>query len=100
MQAGYNPVWRSAHASWFNWLEGSAPFFWNWSEAYQREIHNGQRHFLVGTLPVFTKPQRDAALHKLMRKKVVHVRKWGSISIKTVVSGTHYFLVPKGLDNI
>jgi hypothetical protein len=35
-----------------------------------------------------------------MRKKVVQVRKWGYISAGTVVSGTHYFLVPKGLDDI
>jgi hypothetical protein len=81
-------------------LEGSAPFFWNWSEAYQREICNGQRHFLTGPLLVFTKPQKrhwDAALHKLMQKKVVQVRKQGYVSAGTVVSGTHYFLVPKGL---
>ncbi len=41
MQAGYNAVWWSAHASWFDWLEVLVPFFWNWSEAYQREIRNG-----------------------------------------------------------
>jgi hypothetical protein len=56
MQAGYNAVWWSAHASWFDWLEVLVPFFWNWSEAYQREIHNGQHHFLMVPLPVFMKP--------------------------------------------
>ena len=40
------------------------------------------------------------ASHKLMRKKVVQVRKWGYISSRPVVSGTHYFSVPKGLDDI
>ncbi len=35
-----------------------------------------------------------------MRKKVVQVRKRGYISSGPVVSGTHYFFVPKGLDDI
>ena len=35
-----------------------------------------------------------------MRKKVVQVRKWGYISSGPVASGTHYFSVPKGLDDI
>jgi hypothetical protein len=35
-----------------------------------------------------------------MQKKVVQVRKWGYISAGIVVSCTHYFLVPMGLDNI
>ena len=45
IRAGHNAIWQSAHTSWFEWLEGSAPFFWNWSEPYQREICNGQQHF-------------------------------------------------------
>jgi hypothetical protein len=52
---------------------------------------------------VFLKAQkrhRDAASHELMRKKVVQVRKSGYVSAGPVVSGTHYFSVPKGLDDI
>jgi hypothetical protein len=30
VEAGHNAVRRSANASWFEWLEGSAPLFWNW----------------------------------------------------------------------
>ncbi len=103
MRAGHDAIRRSAQASWFEWLEGSAPFFWNWSEAYQREVRDGQRHFLTGPLPVFLKSQkrhRDAASHELMRRKVVQVRKRGYISSEPVVSGTHYFSVPKGLEGI
>ena len=48
MHAGHYAIW---------WLEGSAPFFWNWSEPYQREIRDGQQHFLMGPFPVFMKPQ-------------------------------------------
>ena len=44
VRAGHDAIRRSAHASWFEWLEGSAPFFWNWSEAYLREVRDGQQH--------------------------------------------------------
>ena len=27
MRAGHNAIWQSAHVSWFEWLEGFAPFF-------------------------------------------------------------------------
>jgi hypothetical protein len=40
------------------------------------------------------------ALHELMCKKVVQVRKRGYISSGPVVRGTHYFSVPKGLDDV
>jgi hypothetical protein len=103
VKAGCDAIWQSAHASWFEWLEELAPFFWNWSEAYQRDVRDGQRHFLTGPLPVFMKVQkwhRDAASHELMQKKVVQVMKQGYVSAGTVVSSTHYFSMPKGLDDI
>ncbi len=103
VRAGHDAIRRSAHASWFEWLEGSAPFFWNWGEDYQKDIRDGQRHFLTGPLPVFLKTQKrhkDPVSHELMRMKVVQVRRRGYVSAGPVVSGTHYFSVPKGLDDI
>ena len=58
VRAGHDAIRRSAHASWFEWLKGLAPFFWNWSEAYQRDVQDGQQHFLTGPLPVFLKSQK------------------------------------------
>ncbi len=101
--AGHDAVWRSAQASWFEWLKGSAPFLKTWSEAYQRDVRNRQQHFLTGPLSVFMKPKkrhREAASYKLMRKMVVQVRKRGYVIPEPVVSGTHYFSLPKGLENI
>ena len=103
LHSGQDAVYRSAYASWFEWLKGPAPFFWNWNEAYQRDVRDGQRYFLTGPLPVYTKPQkrrRDPVSHELMRAKVVKVRKRGYVSPGVVTNGTHYFSVPKGLDDI
>ncbi len=48
VEAGHDAVRQSVNASWFEWLEGSAPLFWNWSERYQREVRDGQPHFMTG----------------------------------------------------
>jgi hypothetical protein len=42
VEAGHDAVRWSVNASWFEWLEGSAPLFWNWPERYQREVRDGQ----------------------------------------------------------
>ncbi len=36
--AGHDALRRSTNASWFEWLEGLAPFFWNWGAQYQRGL--------------------------------------------------------------
>ena len=35
IQAGHDALRRSANVSWFEWLKGLAPFFWNWGVEYQ-----------------------------------------------------------------
>ena len=99
VEAGHDAVRRSANASWFEWLEGSAPLFWNWPERYQREVRDGQPHFMTGIPgPPFLQAQskhKDPTKHELMRAKVVKVRKLDYISTGEVVSGTHFFSVDK-----
>ena len=104
VEAGQDAVRRSANASWFEWLEGSAPLFWNWPERYQREVRDGQPHFMMGVPgPPFLQAQskhKEPAKHELMRAKVVKVRKLDYISSGEVVSGTHFFSVDKGETDI
>jgi hypothetical protein len=101
--AGHDALGRSANASWFKWLEGLAPFFWNGGAQYQRGLQDGQPHYFTGPFPSFMQPQKghkDPAKHKLMQAKVVQVRKRGYILPGKVVEGTHYFCVDKGADDI
>ena len=62
--------------SWWDWVLGSTPFFWNWPARYCEEVKDGQRHFLIGEFGSFVRPQlacktpRDT---KLVRNKVVAV---------------------------
>ena len=96
----YDAIHRCADASWFDWCKGSAPLFWNWGLAYQREVRDGQPHFMMGTPgKPFLREQskaKDPLKHELMRNKVVQVQRRGYIKPGEVTSGTHYFCVDKG----
>jgi hypothetical protein len=104
VEAGYDAIHRCADASWFEWSKGSAPLFWNWGPEYQREVRDGQPHFMMGTPgePYLRKQSKakDPLKHELMRKKVVEVRRRGYIKPGEVTSGTHYFCVDKGETDI
>jgi hypothetical protein len=102
--AGLDALRRCANASWFEWLEGSAPIYWNWPRMYQKEVRDGQQHFFMGLFgPPWLRPQRsirEADQHEMMRAKVVKVRKLDYITTGPVRSGTHFFCFPKGDTNI
>ncbi|KAL3791415.1 hypothetical protein ACHAW5_005789 [Stephanodiscus triporus] len=100
VDAGFDAIHRCADATWFEWPKGSALLFWNWGPEYQREVRDGQPHFMTGTFGIpFLRKQakaRDPLKHELMRAKVVQVRQRQYIKPGKVVSGTHYFCVDKG----
>ena len=104
VEAGFDAIRRCANSSWFEWLEGSAPLFWNWPEEYQREVRDGQPHFLVGGFgPPYLRHQskhKDPAKQELMRAKVVKVRRLEYIKAGTINSGTSFFSVDKGATDI
>jgi hypothetical protein len=101
---GLDALRRCANASWFEWLEGSAPIYWNWPWTYQKEVRDGQQHFFMGLFgPPWLRPQRsarEADQHEMMRAKVVKVRKLYYITTGPVRSGMHFFCFPKGDTNI
>jgi hypothetical protein len=104
VEAGFDAIHRCADATWFEWSKGSALLFWNWGPEYQREVRDGQPHFMTDSAgtPFLRKQSkaRDPHKHKLMRAKVVQVRQRGYIKPGRVVSGTHYFCVDKGTSDI
>jgi len=77
VEAGFNAIRRCENSSWFEWLEGSAPLFGNWPQEYQKDVRDGQPHFLAGSFgPPYLRPQskhKNPAKQELMRAKVVKV---------------------------
>ena len=93
---------KSSEASWWEWDEGSALYFWRWNGRWRRWARDGQPHFLVGDLPNFHTPQRSpssAEEGQVVSKKVNKVRRRLYIEPGLVRSLTHMFPVPKGLDD-
>ena len=38
VEAGLDAIRRCANSSWYEWLEGYAPLFWNWPQEYQKDV--------------------------------------------------------------
>ncbi len=95
---GHDAIQHCANANWFEWLKGSAPLFWNWLRKFQKEVRDGQPHYLTGTFRApYLKAQsrhKDPAKHKLMRAKVVNVRRqdyigageWSATPVSSVLT--------------
>jgi hypothetical protein len=75
VEAGLDTIRHCTNASWFEWLEGPVPLFWNWPKRYQKEVRDCQPHYLMRPFgPLFLGPQskhKDPAKQELMRVKVV-----------------------------
>ncbi len=71
VEAGHDVIHCCTDATWFEWPKGLAPLFWNWGPEYQKEVRDGQPHFMTGTLIMpFMRKQakaRDPLKQELMR---------------------------------
>ena len=100
---GSDAVRRALKSSWWEWEEGSSPFYWRWPSWYQRYIRDGIRFPLKSTPPEYLIPQadeRDKKTKALMTKKLHKVIERGYIGKGEVKSLTSFFSVRKGNDDI
>jgi hypothetical protein len=103
LSAGCECISRAWNSSWWEWADGSRPFFWRWPLEYRHQIRDGHRLWIRGTLPRWLVPQRpkpDPQVRKQIRTKLCTVRQRGYIVSGPVLSLTSYFAVPKGDDDI
>jgi hypothetical protein len=96
--AGLECITRSCGSTFWEWTEGSRPFFWRWPLHYRKTIKEGHPLWVKETLPRWRIPQRretNQALQENIKKKLESVRTKGYISPGPVISLTLYFAVPK-----
>mmetsp|Transcript_15422 Transcript_15422/g.21971 ORF Transcript_15422/g.21971 Transcript_15422/m.21971 type:complete len:400 (+) Transcript_15422:439-1638(+) len=94
---------RSSNSSWWEWTEGSFPFFWRWPAWYQTHIREGCAPWLSGDIPKCRIPQqkdKDEKVCEGMRKKLEVPIAKGYLELGLILSLTSFFAVPKGLDDI
>ena len=102
---GKQAVGKAADTSFWEWENGSFPYFWRWQPEIMKDLRDGTSLWCYeDKLPKNTKRQRmprDLGIFELMVEKIVKVQrrnyigKWGNI-----VNLSHYFPVPKGENDI
>jgi hypothetical protein len=88
-----------SEASWWEWDEGLAPFYWRWLKEYQATIQDGLEVWFSGEKPSWKRLQRvekNAETKKKVVEKISTVRKRKYIDAGDVASLTDFFSVPKG----
>ena len=103
LEAGRDCLVRAGEADWWEWLDGSRPFFWRWPKNARTDIRDGMRMWQTTSPPTSRHPQpppKDEYLKAKMRDKLKTVRKRRYICKGGVKNTTTYFGVPKGEDDI
>jgi hypothetical protein len=54
---GSECIQRHAQSTWWTWDNGSRPFFWRWPPEYLAVIWDGLPIHMLGTPPLYDKPQ-------------------------------------------
>jgi hypothetical protein len=101
--AGMDCLHRSRHSEWWDWADGSRPFYWRWPEEYREIIRDGLPIWELDTLPSWFVPQRAERvtyMHLAVCAKLIVVRRRRYIIPGTVRSLTSLFAVPKGETDI
>ena len=103
--AGLCALRHSALASWWDWDEGSSPFFWRMPDpGWMVDMRDGVKPMWIGPPPSYRKSQRpnaDPAHLALEKKKIGKVRRRGYIAPTAGIrSLTSFFSVPKGPTDI
>ncbi len=102
-EAGEDAILRVKRASFWEWTDGSTPFFWRWQPEVQKDMRDGSKIWKKGDLPSFRQKQslpKDKSVLAKIREKIQKVRDRRYILGGMVRSLTSFFHVSKGEDDI
>ena len=100
---GCDALLRALRSSWWEWEDGSAPFYWRWPKWYQGHIRDGISFPFSRPAPRYMQPQRsvnDTRRRQLIINKLSKVLERRYMGAGMVKSLTAFFDVPKGKDDI
>ena len=102
--AGIAALVHASHASWWDWDQGSAPFFWRFPIEWQVPVRDGLPPCFTGEPPVYTKAQRppsDPNVKAKEKEKISKVRARGYICGFTgILALLNFFSVSKGTHDV
>ena len=102
-EVGRECLGKAAAATWWEWSNGSTPFFWRWPLHARTLVRDGHPPFFLSPPPRNVKPQRsepDEGIRQQILQKIQKVIQKGYIAKGEVISLTSYFAVPKGTDDV
>jgi hypothetical protein len=103
LRSGRECLWHAMEAEWWEWSQGSRPFFWRWPSSLRDLARDGFPPYISSVLPQYTRPQpveRDAQVRQKVATKLAVVHDKRYVCKGTVTSLTSYFSVPKGDQDI
>jgi hypothetical protein len=90
---------RAATYYWWDWQDGSRPFFWKWSIEYQDQIRDVIPLWYRGTAPrnfLSQRKEKDPEVRKSIGAKLMKVFARRYFIYGTILSLMSFFDVPKG----
>eukprot|EP00956_Cyclotella_meneghiniana_P007532 scaffold10178_cov23-Cyclotella_meneghiniana.AAC.4 len=96
-------ITKAGACSWWEWHQGSRPFFWRWPKNRVAWARDGQEHLVTKELPKYTRAQRAPKSEEDRTKvwrKLSKVRERLYINVGLVLSLMHWFYVLKGDSDI
>lgn len=100
---GADAIIRVFRSLWWDWDDGSSPFYWRWHDWYLSAIRDGLAFSFEQTPPKYMKLQKD--IHDKKRKELVVGKLSKALERRylgegTINSFTAFFDVPKGSNDI
>ena len=103
-EAGMEAIAKARYSSFWEWDEGSYPFFWMWQPEVHKDLRDGTKLWIQGELPSNTglkqKILKEKNIFSKILEKILKIRNRGYIGPSWVRSLTSFFHVPKGEDDI
>ena len=103
-EAGVAALVHVSYATWWDWDQWSAPFFWRFPEEWQVQVRDGLAPCFTGAPPVYTKAQRppsDPDVKAKEKAKLSKVRARGYICGFTgILALLNFFSVSKGANDV
>ena len=100
---GCDALLRALKSSWWEWEDGSAPFYWRWPMWYHTFIRDGIAFPFKRAPPKYMVPQRstkDSRRNLMIVNKLEKVLDRRYMGVGIVKSLTAFFDVPKGTEDI
>jgi hypothetical protein len=96
-------ITRAANTTWWEWTDGSRPFFWMWDPDYVATVRDGLRLWYKGSAPKNVFPQKDKP--DLSKKEKIRLTLLKALAKRyfeygEIASLTHFFAVAKGEEYI